>query len=56
MRTRVRYRKKSISGRVGAMPSMYMYIVLSIVISFEGLTKAKSPKKPSELICTPNIF
>ena len=23
---------------------------------FEGLTKAKSSKKPSKLICTPNIL
>ena len=32
-----------------------MYI-LGVQISFEGLTKAKSQKQPSKLICTPNIY
>ena len=31
-------------------------IILSVQISFEGLTKDGPQKKPSKLICTPNII
>ena len=30
--------------------------ILGVQISFEGLTKDGTPKKPSKLICTPNNF
>ena len=58
-KTLVKYRKYFISYIFGRKKILQKYLgctlyLIGVQISFEGFTKAKSPKKPSKLICTPN--